>query len=477
MGINSKSLTGIDERIKLSIAITDHALRNNISLKKASKYHDRYDDYVSDVMRDCRKFGGYDKQLFETLKKQYEKFHSPLARKARLENSKNIIESELSNITLKNEVIWDEKKNEASVELKLANAPVNNLEDALKYSKVDLNVWEVERHVYNTWTTSAKNSSGNGFIQITNVQVKVWFSRRKLATAGFQEFIKKISQYSPDYSKFQKEIGSYKSSKKKRYSYEVSAFDLHIGKLAWEDEVGEDYDTKIAIKRYNETIDNLIRKVEHVKDEIEEIIFPIGNDLLNIDNKNNTTTAGTPQSVDSRWQQMFIKTKDMLVNAIDKLSMIAPVKVVIVWGNHDTTVTYYLGHVLEAWYRTSNIVSIDNQPTQRKYHVYGVNLIGYTHGNEEKHQDLGLIMATERPELWSSTKYREIHLGHFHSRRSTKYVDVNEFQGFIIRILPSLSGTDSWHYSKGYMSVKAAVGFLYDKDNGLVSEHSHNVFK
>jgi hypothetical protein len=215
--------------------------------------------------------------------------------------------------------------------------------------------------------------------------------------------------------------------------------------------------------------------VKHYKNEIDEILLPIGNDLFNIDNKHSTTTAGTPQQVDSRWQQMFYKAKELFIKNIDELSKIAPVKVLMVSGNHDYQTVFYLGAVLEAYYSNNGRVHIDNSPTQRKYHKYGINLIGFTHGNEEKHQDLGLIMATEKPDLWASTKCRQIHLGHFHSRKTTKYLDVQEFQGFTIRVLPSLSGTDAWHNSKGYMSMKSGVAFLYDKDNGLVGEFSHNI--
>jgi hypothetical protein len=99
----------------------------------------------------------------------------------------------------------------------------------------------------------------------------------------------------------------------------------------------------------------------------------------------------------------------------------------------------------------------------------------FTHGNEEKHLDLASIVPTEKPELWYKSKFREVHLGHFHSRKVIKYTDVQEQRGLIIRILPSLSGTDAWHNSKGYMSIKSAVAFLYDKDNGLAAEYSHNI--
>ena len=71
------------------------------------------------------------------------------------------------------------------------------------------------------------------------------------------------------------------------------------------------------------------------------------------------------------------------MRAIDRLRPIAPVQVVMVTGNHDTQRLYYLGDVLEAWFRNTKDVAVDNSPRQRKYFRYHGNLIGFTHGHNE----------------------------------------------------------------------------------------------
>lgn len=255
--------------------------------------------------------------------------------------------------------------------------------------------------------------------------------------------------------------------------YEISIPDLHIGKLAWDEESGENYDTKEAIRRYDLAVDELLSRVN--LNVVEKFLLPVGNDMINIDNLHHTTTAGTPQNCDSRWQQMFRKAKELLIRNIDRLSVIAPVEILIVSGNHDQQTMFYLGESLQGWYRTSKNVTINNDASQRKYIEYGENLIGFTHGNGEKHLDLGLLMAQEQKEAWSRTQFREVHLGHFHKSKSIKYVDTDEFQGFKVRILPSLSGSDAWHNSKGYMSSKAAEGYLYHKDQGLITTTRFNL--
>lgn len=250
---------------------------------------------------------------------------------------------------------------------------------------------------------------------------------------------------------------------------EINIPDLHIGKLAWGKETGEDYDIKIAIARYKAAVDELLSRVNPEK--LEKIILPVGNDMINIDNKANTTTGGTPQSCDSRFGKMFQTAKELLIETIDKLSHIAPVEVIIVPGNHDTVAMFTLGEVLDAWYHNNQIVTVINSHRPRKYLQYGLNLLMYCHGHSEKLQDLGIICATEQPQLWAATKFRRVHVGHFHHSKQIKFTDVQEYPGFTVKVLNSLSANDAWHAEKGYVSLKGAEAFLYHREKGLIANY------
>lgn len=262
-------------------------------------------------------------------------------------------------------------------------------------------------------------------------------------------------------------------NKRAKYAYEINIPDVHFGKMSWSEESGEDYDIKIAEKRYEEAIQSLLSLVN--TDDIEEIIFPIGNDMINIDSRRNETFAGTGQDSDSRFYKIVKVVKSILIRNINALSVIAPVKVIVVSGNHDPETMFMLGEILESFYHNNENVDVDNFPRQRKYYQYGLNGFQYTHGNEEKHTELGLIFATEQAQLWADTIYRFCKLGHFHKNKTIKYLSIDEHQGFQVQILPSLSGSDAWHNSKGYMSKKQAKGFLYHKNNGQVAEYTYSV--
>lgn len=280
--------------------------------------------------------------------------------------------------------------------------------------------------------------------------------------------IKELQSYSPPspitFKEEQKEDGNL---------LEISIPDLHIGKMAYRAETGEDYDLKIAVKRFKDAIAEILSRVNIKK--LDRILFPVGNDLINVDNDQLTTTGGTPQDCDSRFSKMVKITRELLIDTIHQLSNIAPVDVMIVRGNHDSTISFLMGEILDAFFHSNPRVKIDNAPTWRKYYQYGKVGILYTHGDKEKHNSLGLIFATEQPKMWADTKFRFAKLGHFHKTKTVQYVSVDTEQGFQVQTLPSLSGTDEWHSSKGYLGLKQCKAFLYHRTKGEIATYTYTV--
>lgn len=346
---------------------------------------------------------------------------------------------------------------------------IKTLAELIKVCEIDLEEWQIDRWICNKWEVGAKNSIGEVIISPL-FQVKVWLSRNKpvLDLKQFKEdTIKAMIKYSPKYPKI-------KYPKQEPNLAEINLFDLHLGKLAWDEETGTNFDLPIAEQDFDSTIDKLIIQMNPYN--VERILFIIGNDFFNVDNSRNTTTNNTPQDEDTRWHKTFNRGRKLIVKQIDKLSSIAPVDVVIVPGNHDMERAFYLGEALHCWYRNSKDITVNNEPKPRKYYKYGLNLIGYTHGNEEKVLDLPVIMASEVPDLWASTRFREWHLGHIHQKKEIKWISTQEHKGTVIRYMRSLSGTDAWHNRKGYVNnVRSGEGFIWNKDNGLICQFSANL--
>lgn len=240
---------------------------------------------------------------------------------------------------------------------------------------------------------------------------------------------------------------------------EVPIVDLHIAKLAWAPETGHNYDTKIAKKRFMNVIDDVVKRSAGM--DFEQVIFPVGNDFFNYDDIAGSTTAGTRQDNDSRWQRMFTDGCELLIAAIDILSKIAPIKVFQIPGNHDTMTSFYAIALLHAWFRNNDNVEVDINPSTRKYVEFGKNLIGFTHGDKEGRRLFG-NMQVEAAEAWGRTLYREWHTGHLHSEH------VKEEHGVKVRRLSSVVSPDAWHAQMGYVgAIATSQSFVWCAERGL----------
>lgn len=376
--------------------------------------------------------------------------------------------------------------NKSDGSLSSVSPRIKTKEDLLAAAEVDLNEWEVDKWIVNKWEVGRKDKQvsltinegvmdgiveDSGKIHVEPLwQVKIWLKRRTeylQVKSWVDELIAEFKTVSLNPAKV-----NY-SKHKDGHLLEVSIFDLHLGKLAWSEETGgSNYDIKITESAFREALESLI--VRSAPFPISKILFVVGNDFYHTDNSFNTTTAGTPQDADGRWQKSFVVGKRLMIEAILRLREIAPVEVLCVAGNHDQTKVFYLGEVLHSFFCKTAGVTINNSPKLRKYFSWGNNLILFTHGDKEKHDQLPLIMATEQPELWGKSKHREVHTGHFHSKKNVFFDAISEHAGVRVRILPSLSENDAWHASKGYTPSRSAEAYIYHPSQGVVGYVSYN---
>jgi hypothetical protein len=266
---------------------------------------------------------------------------------------------------------------------------------------------------------------------------------------------------------------------------EVSIFDLHLGKLGWAGETGENFDTKIAAKRFIDSVKTLIYRAQGFN--ITTVLFPVGQDFFNSDNKENTTSNGTPQDEDLRWQKTFDVGCRLLVDAVNLLKQMGvTVEVMVIPGNHDFERSFYVGKYLEGWFNNDPQVLVNNGASPRKYKVHGKVLLGFTHGKDEKQDSLPLLMASDKESkpYWSQTTYHEWHLGHVHRQKTIKYTIldknkiVDEDLGVTVRYLSSLTGTEEWHHKKGYVGqIKGADAFVWNDKTGLVAHLKTNLLE
>jgi hypothetical protein len=206
---------------------------------------------------------------------------------------------------------------------------------------------------------------------------------------------------------------------------------------------------------------------------VAQILWVAGNDFYHVDRGDNTTTRGTRQDADGRWQKAFVGGVTELRNAVDLAREIAPVRLKIVKGNHDEEKAFTLAVVMAAIYEGDARVVVDVSPSLTTCFQWGTNLVGFQHGHNmtaDRFKQLPNEMAHLWPQEWAATTWREWHLGHLHSESEDvwRYRASETVGDVIVRRLPSLCGTDYWHRSMGYRSLGAAEAHFYDAKLGRI---------
>jgi hypothetical protein len=246
----------------------------------------------------------------------------------------------------------------------------------------------------------------------------------------------------------------------------VDPADVHVGKLCSAFETGDEYNQQIAVQRALDGVKGILEKSAGWN--IDKVIFIAGNDILHTDNPKRQTTSGTPQDTDGMWYENFVNAQKLLIDIIELLMGIADVEVVYNPSNHDYMSGFMLIQSVKAWFHKCKNVTFDDNMAHRKYTVYGKNLIGSTHGDGAKNQDLPMLMVHEASEHWHHCKHRYIYTHHVHHKTAKDMMSV------CVESLRSPSGTDSWHMRNGYTHApKAVEGFIHHPEHGQIARLVH----
>lgn len=241
-----------------------------------------------------------------------------------------------------------------------------------------------------------------------------------------------------------------------------SVQDVHFGKENNND----------VIDRFREAIIEVAYKASKAYN-MDKLYYVVGGDLLNADTFSKTTTKGTPVENDKDPIQAYIEAFDAVVWSIHQLKEVCTELVVVyIPGNHDRLSSWHLAHALEKSV-TIEGVTFDTEYSERKVHLFGDNFLAFEHGDVNT-SNSDRVYAAEFPQEWGATTYRTLYTGHYHQKKTSVFVTENEINGFSVKIMPSLSNSDYWHYHNKFVgSKKAAVLEVHEHLNGKVAEFCH----
>lgn len=247
------------------------------------------------------------------------------------------------------------------------------------------------------------------------------------------------------------------------YMVAIPIGDPHIGMYAWSEEAGEDFDTDIA----RTDLLNASRSLFNASPDADRCLIANLGDFFHSDNQSNRTArSGAALDVDTRWARVLKLGCMVMVDMIHlALKKYPEVEVINAIGNHDDHSAVMLSAFLSAYFSDEPRVTV--QPTTAKFHYvkFGKCLIGVTHGDTIKHNDLGELMATDKAEDWGSTEHRMWFVGHIHHMRKT------ELRGCTVESFRTLAAKDAWHAAKGYRSGRDMNAIVLHKDYGEVARY------
>lgn len=316
----------------------------------------------------------------------------------------------------------------------------------------DTKVWELVSARNNIWNVSNKQ---DGVLTLYSSKIVV---KPKTEYTWNEEDIKKLfASIKTDYKNKVKILP--KQHEENGDTLVIAIADFHFGLMADKYSTNNEYNLDIAKQIYYYTLNDIINRVKHRK--FEKVLFIVGNDFVNADNVNGTTARGTPQDNASSWFDIVSKTTQLIIDGIDMLSEIAPVKVQYVMSNHDLHTMFGIMQTINAWYRNDENVTVDDTPLPRKYCRIGKTLLCLSH--DIKIKDALRIVTSEAKNEWSQSEHIICLLSHLH--QSMEY----EKQGYLeIKRLPTISGWSRWSNDKGYLQTeKKNQTFIINDELGI----------
>lgn len=246
---------------------------------------------------------------------------------------------------------------------------------------------------------------------------------------------------------------------------EIAPIELHIGKISNKLETGENYDLKIAQKRFYDIFEDIYHKQEIEK--CGRCVVIIGSDFFNSESDNCTSKDKVPQENDSRYIKLFREGIKMYTKALLTLrGMFNKVDVMLCAGNHARAMETFLYMALEQRFVDDKTINFIENYRLTQVYTFGKCAIFYNHGDVNLNKTIKSIPA-EFAEVWGTHPYRELHLGHLH-----KEVTVDEDGGMITRRIGSPCATDAWHYSNRFVgAIKKHQIFIWDNNTGLKDLH------
>lgn len=237
--------------------------------------------------------------------------------------------------------------------------------------------------------------------------------------------------------------------------------DGHLGLLAHANEVGENFDLKIAEAELCGAIGILIDELPNC----ERIVVNDLGDMTHFENFTATTEAsGHALDYDSRFPKMIkIYSRVMRFIVEKSLTKARHVDVIVNQGNHSRTNDIWMAELLRVAYGHTNRVHVLNNDSVFIAYRMGNTLVMTHHSDKCKPSMLANVMSTDFRKDYGETEFHYVDIGHVHHNMVLK-----EHPGVFVESFNHLAALDRWAHDSGYRNRKSITIVLRSKRFGEV---------
>lgn len=237
--------------------------------------------------------------------------------------------------------------------------------------------------------------------------------------------------------------------KHKKYDADVIPWfnigDGHLGMVAYDKEVGHNFDLDIAERELCAAMELLIER----NSGYERCVIQDMGDMTHYENYSAKTEAsGHDLDFDTRFPKMiktYIRTMEFIVRKA--LKIFPYVDVIINQGNHSRTNDIWMAeHLRSLFSNTKRITVLDNQNLFIPYRM-GNTFVMCHHSDKCKPNQLAHVMATDFRQDWGETQYHYIDIGHIHHHMRSK-----EHPGVVVESFNQLATHDKYAHDAGWRS-------------------------
>ena len=235
--------------------------------------------------------------------------------------------------------------------------------------------------------------------------------------------------------------------------------DGHLGMIAYDNEVGQDFDLDIGERELCAAMWSLIES----NGGYERCVIQDMGDMTHYENLTGTTeNSGHSLDCDNRYSKM-IKTYIRVMHfLIDKaLSHFKYVDVIINQGNHSRKNDMWMNaHLKIVYAKITRVNIIDNDNVFIPYRM-GNTFVMSHHSDKCRPPKLGQVMMHDYRQDFGETKYHYIDIGHIHHNMVRK-----EHENMTIESFNQLATSDAYAHDGGWRSRSCLIVIKRSKTYG-----------